>query len=490
MTPTNPPTKRSASPAPARWYARLGARLRRGWHVALLLIPVVSGAEMLLRGRHKVLFFHDILLDYLSTVLIIPAAFVLKVRAWWLFVPLVVVMTVVRLPRWPVSWRTIMSNTLLAVASLSAFVLGTLALVPWLVFAAWFPATAFFTSLAFTGLLIGAWRHGSALARHFGLALAGFSSFLFVAANLLFFFTAQTAPWRQVSSFPAYDVVERDGHYIATTTVKPCSKALLVTGVDRFSPVPGTCTAQRLVKQEGSGDVFLANYSGSPTNEVTRLRGMSAKNLSVPGCTRPIDIALTDDPPMLYVICETSYTLHEVELSSGKTKRKWDLPASPYGLAIDRARGRAYVTSEFFSPRNSVVDLPTGKLLPYIFLGNISWGAEVDEATGHFAIARPLTGEVLFFNAERQVIGRVRTGCAPRDLAIDARRRRMLVSNYLSGNLTVIDLDRLSVVAQLRVGDSGPLRRFRGLDVTDGGAWLAADRSGVWRLPSELVDAL
>jgi len=87
---------------------------------------------------------------------------------------------------------------------------------------------------------------------------------------------------------------------------------------------------------------------------------------------------------------------------------------------------------------------------------------------------------VVAIDQDLNIIARVKTGWAPRDLAVDPVRRMLLVGNYFTGTVTVIDLDTHTKLRQLHFGPLSPVHLLRGVETTPRQTWLISMDSGVW----------
>jgi len=456
----------------------------------ILLTPTLAAAERLLRGADRRLFINDLCLDALATLAMVPGTIALNEKPVWLIVLIILAVAVLDLKGKPRRPLTIAFSLGRATILFAVFIGAFFGLAIWFSLAGWqpWPTTAVAVFLGVLSLLGG--RRYPRWKRWTWLAAAGVAIPLFIAANFWTFSTAQRVAWRQLAPFPAYDAVQREGIVIAAARSAPAARALRIDRTHHYRFLDQSRMPERLAVDEATGRFYLANYGGSGETALTEVDGEEAVFLSLPGCDKTIDLDLSAATGELWAACEKSQSLHRFDLERRVQTGRWDLPGTPYGLALDEALGVAYITVEFFSMHNFVFDLRREEIIAAIVLGPINWGVAVDPATHRFFIARPLTGEVLAFDRSLRPVARFTTGCAPRDLAVDGPRRRLLVANYLSGNVTVIDLDRLVVTGQLRVGLRDLMRRLRGVAVADNGDWLATDASGVWRLTGRQVDAL
>jgi hypothetical protein len=469
-------------PPTSPWATKLG----EGFAWLLLVVPVATALERLARGPHTVLFGREAALDYLASLGLVLPAIAFGERPYWLLALIVAALGGWRARR-DFSPVHLAQQAFVSAGLVLLFLVSLVAAALWFALAGWWPWLAVGLATALAAGLVKLRRERSPWRARYWQAITATGAAAFVLAAALTFLAAEHAPWERLAPFAAYDAVEYGEAVVATTKMGRGSRAIVLHSPTRYAPLAGTATPQRLVRDAASGTVFLANYGGVEADAVTRLDESGARNLALPGCRQAIDLALWRGT--LLVVCEKSYTLHRYDLEADEVTGTWHLPPAPYGLAVDAPRDRAYVTSEFFSPENAVFDLANETFLPPVTLGNINWGVAVERTTGRFFIARPLSGQVLAFDAERRVVGRLHTGAAPRDLALDEKRGLMLVANYLSGNVTVVRLDDFTVAAQLRVGGLSPVRLLRGVEVSPRGAWLATDASGIWRLEPSAVDA-
>ena len=112
----------------------------------------------------------------------------------------------------------------------------------------------------------------------------------------------------------------------------------------------------------------------------------------------PLELALSPDGRLLYVVCQDSDELRVVDAQSGKLLSTTTIGRSPRGIALSHDGGRIYVTNSW-SDTVSVIDAST-----------------------------------------RQVIQSLPTGFEPTGLALDRIGSTLYVANRLSNDISVIDL--------------------------------------------------
>jgi YVTN family beta-propeller protein len=167
-----------------------------------------------------------------------------------------------------------------------------------------------------------------------------------------------------------------------------------------------------------------------------------------------------------------------------------------YGGYVDDQRRRLYLVGSLLDGRLLVMDTGTYAIIGHRWIGWSNYGAALDERTGDLWITRGEANEVLVLNPRLQPTAKIKVGFWPRDIKIDRARGRVYVGNYLSGTITVVDLETkkiLTTVQPLR----GPadqwwrrafLVRLSGLFVDHKGDLYVADGKGIYRIDAAEID--
>ncbi|NLH47992.1 MAG: hypothetical protein GX444_05235 [Myxococcales bacterium] len=457
-------------------------RPRRGTFFFCLaaVVPLLGMTEQLASGERQILFFRDYFFGLLWMTGLMPLSMafndprrLLKAGAVLLVVALVV--SLWRARRFNAEWWV--SGTLTGMLWLPVVLLAWLGYAFWFLFAACDPPLG-----AVGGLLLlagyfltrrrtGWWR------RHVWLWPAFVGPLAFLALNLADHYRAEPVPQTRLSPTAAYEAQRRSGtDYIADAAA---GKVLIGQDGD-YRPVPGTSGTQTMLLS-GSGD-FFTNYWRQGAQTLVRLTADGTETIDLPGCEKPLGIDLDEERGYLLVACETSCTIHRLDLNSGRLGKPLPAPCYTYYLKLDHQRQRAYAAGYLIQPVVIAFDPATMTVVSEHPAGFINAGLEIDEAAGRVFVADIGAANILVFDSDLRLLGRIAAGVGPRDLAIDAKRGVLLAGNYFSGTVAVIDLQSLRVVRRLRIGRSGLFRRLRGVSVGDNGSWLIADRSGVWRV--------
>ena len=124
----------------------------------------------------------------------------------------------------------------------------------------------------------------------------------------------------------------------------------------------------------------------------------------------PIEIAVSPDGRLLYVVCQDSDEVRIVETASGKLVGSVPVGRAPRGIAVARDGRRLYVTN--------------------------AWSDTVSVAD----------------TATLQVVQTFRTGFEPAGLVVDDQRQTLYVANRLSSDISVIDLKTGEEIKRLVAG--------------------------------------
>ena len=444
------------------------------------VVPLLGLAEQLGSGGRQTLFFRDYFFGLLWMTGLMPLSMAFNdprrlSKAGAVLVIVALAVSLWRARRFNTEWWV--SRTFAGMLWLPAVLLAWLGYAFWFLFAACNPPLS-----AIGGLLLlagyfltrrrtGWWR------RHVWLWPALLGPLAFFALNLADHYRAEPVPQTRLSPTAAYEAERRDGtDYIADAAT---GKVLIGRDGD-YRPVPGTSGTQTMLLSE-RGD-FLTNYWRQGAQALVRLTAGRAETIDLPGCEKPLGIDLDEERGTLLVACETSCTIHRLDLTTGGLGKPLPAPCYTYYLKLDHKRRRAYAAGYLMHPVVIAFDPATMTVVSEHPAGFINAGIEIDEAFGRVFVADNGAANILVFDSDLRLLGRIVTGVGPRDLAIDAKRGVLLAGNYFSGTVAVIDLQSLRVVRRLRVGRSGLFRRLRGVSVGDDGSWLIADRSGVWRV--------
>lgn len=441
----------------------------------LCLVPLFSWLEWLLRDPLSVPFLRSYLIEVLTLLFLVVPLLALFASATVL-VALALIALRVLLKKG--DWRAKIRALLRAAGRLLAavFLCGLLAF--WWFLAGWQPAAgAGLAALFLTAFLL---RFRRTRARCLALLLAmGLTALVWIyASHALEGRRAAGVEKQRLYPGPAYDAALTPQGDLLVLDARQ-GKAFRGRD-DQWQRIENTYYPQRLAVQADGRRLFIANYNGRWRESVTRLEDREARLVALPGCYKTIDVALAPENKLL-VACEFSGTLHLYDILRDRVDKVADVPMVPYALAVDDQTARAYVTSEHFLGNLTQVDLAAGAVVGRRWIGQVNWGAAFDPRRRLVWVARPISGELLALDENLTIRHRVRCGGAPRDLALDPERDVLLVGQYFSGVLTVLDLATLEPRA-LRAAPLGLWHQLRGVAVGPHGEWLVSDNTGLWKI--------
>ncbi|MDP8257461.1 MAG: hypothetical protein P9M14_17080 [Candidatus Alcyoniella australis] len=466
----------------------------------LAVLPILAWIENALRRGGSLSWIDDYLLELVAISGPISTAVLMDP---WLLTAFFSLMALVSLV---IGLRNYFKTRSLDVALRAVFrFLFRTALVIWILMAlscwaylsCWYTGLSAIAGIVLLGVYIAMRILNSRLRKKMLLICSSLGLTLFLLINTAWFYLAPQVSQRAIYTEAAYDVEELDGRYYITSHEE---KQLVIVSQGDVHLVDSTIRPQRLDIHQASGTVYAANFCAMPHRSLSAINGYEDKTIQISNCRFAVYAAVDDPREQVLVVCEHSCSAHLYSIERSAVIQEWELPCLPDATAVDRQRARGYVTSEIISPTLSVLELTGEYKQSERFIGLISWDVIVDEQTGNVFISRAFQGEVVVFDENLNLLKRIRVGGGPRDMAIDEARRLLLVGNYFSGTLSLIDLDRLRAIGNLSVGDrrwsmrlvefridviKALFRRLRGVSVSTEGKWLIADATGVWEIEAE-----
>lgn len=244
--------------------------------------------------------------------------------------------------------------------------------------------------------------------------------------------------------------------------------------------------------------IFLSNVQGSvkvfavdDQGTVSPLRSIPLPPANAPRrkVEIPAGLAVSPDGQRLYVTLNLSNGLAEIEVSSGKVVRKWDVGVAPYDVVL--AQGKAYVSNwggrrptagTLTGPAGqgtvvrvdpvrhiasdgsvSVVDLEENRVLDPILVGLHPSGLALSPGDRQLAVANAAGDTVSIIDiASNKVVHTIWTkespaapfGASPNALAFDETGERLYVCNGTMNCVAVIELtaDEVELEGLIPVG--------------------------------------
>jgi len=294
---------------------------------------------------------------------------------------------------------------------------------------------------------------------------------LFLASNVISAWTAERPPSERICADASYDAAEnRDG----TLVVLSKDRSGIFLTPNGWKPITGTDRPQRLVLNGQTGEFHVANYLAEENRAVTTFFGTGRRHHRIPD----IDHFSREDRVVL--ACEVSNSLLLLERETFEILKRWDDIILPYAVIVDQEKGRAYVSTEH--GMLYALDLRKGTVAKKRLLFSPGWGIGIFPPDGSIWVARPFLGEVTVMNADLEITARIRVGFGPRDIAVAPERNLILVGNYVTGTVSVLDARKRELIKTIWVGPPEVEQRLRGVEISPDGSWLVSKKSGVWRV--------
>ena len=170
----------------------------------------------------------------------------------------------------------------------------------------------------------------------------------------------------------------------------------------------------------------------------------------------PIELALTPDGRLLYVVCQDSDEVRVVEAQSGKVVSSVPVGRTPRGIAMSSDGHRLYVTNAW-SDTVSVIDTATLKVLQTLPTGFEPSGVVVDRSGTTLYVANRLSSDISVIDlATGQETKRLLAGRGASYLALSPDGKWVFCTHIYpnpgahrtqpSSEITVIDTERQTVV--------------------------------------------
>ena len=170
----------------------------------------------------------------------------------------------------------------------------------------------------------------------------------------------------------------------------------------------------------------------------------------------PIEMALSPDGRLLYVVCQGSDELRVVDIQSGKVVSAVPVGHVPRGIALSRDGRQIYVTNAW-SDTVSVIDAATLKVVRALATGFEPTGIVSDQSGETLYVANRLSNDISVIDVNTgQEIKRLLAGRGASYLALSADGRRIYGTHIYpnagafrtqpNSEITVIDAARRAVV--------------------------------------------
>ncbi|OQW91777.1 MAG: hypothetical protein BWK78_03580, partial [Thiotrichaceae bacterium IS1] len=158
---------------------------------------------------------------------------------------------------------------------------------------------------------------------------------------------------------------------------------------------------------------------------------------------------------MAYIANEWSGTVSVIDTSSNSVVAKVTVGRWPFGVAVNPAGTRVYVTNTYNSNNVSVIDTSNNSVVATVTVGNLPHGVAVNPAGTRVYVANSDSNNVSVIDtSNNSVVATVPVGTNPYGVAVNPAGTRAYVVNHNSNNVSVIDTSNNSVVSTVPVGTS------------------------------------
>ncbi|HJO04104.1 MAG TPA: beta-propeller fold lactonase family protein [Acidobacteriota bacterium] len=190
-------------------------------------------------------------------------------------------------------------------------------------------------------------------------------------------------------------------------------------------------------------------------------------------------IAISSEGARVYTVNSDAGSITAIDATTDRLL--WELPvgAEPRSIALDPRGARAYV-SDFVGGTVSVVDLNDATVLVTFTTASRPYGIVVSPGGRVLYVAESGAHAVaLFDTGTLERLATVAVEENPRGLAISSDGTRLYVTHFLSGHVSVIDVDSREVVDIVSTGAESNAAQFIAIAPAGGKAYLPHIRSRV-----------
>ena len=188
-------------------------------------------------------------------------------------------------------------------------------------------------------------------------------------------------------------------------------------------------------------------------------------------------IASSPDGGRLYVANPDSGSITAVDTTTEEVVWEMSVGSRPATVAADPHGNRVYAAVR---DDNVVVvlDAHTGEHLGGAVTGPDPYGVVISVDGRTLIVSESVGDSVAFFDAERlEPLGRLSIGSRPRGLAVSADGRSLYITHFLTGHLTVVDLESRVVRTVVKTGPENNAAQHVAIDPAGGRAYLPHIRS-------------
>jgi DNA-binding beta-propeller fold protein YncE len=258
----------------------------------------------------------------------------------------------------------------------------------------------------------------------------------------------------------------------------------------RWLSIPYTDHPERLIFDSAGRRTIIANFWSEPDSPSAAVfNGHTTIPLYLPNCISSIDLNIAKVRRELLILCETSHTLHFINLIDLTESAVLTLPSlMTYSLAVDESRNRVYVASQF-SRKLFAIDLEERKIVGTKRTSSWNFNMVVDESTGNIWISNPASSSIIVLDPDLNFVDRIPVGYWPRDLVVDKARGLVMAGNYLSGAISFISLNTRQSLGLACVNRFPFFQQLRGLFLGPDGEMFLSKSDGVWKIEADEISS-
>jgi YVTN family beta-propeller protein len=191
---------------------------------------------------------------------------------------------------------------------------------------------------------------------------------------------------------------------------------------------------------------------------------------------RSSPIAVAPDGRLLLTVNPDSNSISLIDTVSRRLLAEIPVGPNPQTVSVDPSGGRAYITNRDDATL-SIVDLNLGREVGALLVGDEPFGV-LASLDGRVYVSNSGSDVIdVFDKASLNRLARIATEPSPRGLALSSDQKRLYVTHFLSGKLTVIDTQNFSVETVISTGQDGNLSQAVVIDPVTQRAFLPQTRS-------------
>jgi YVTN family beta-propeller protein len=187
-------------------------------------------------------------------------------------------------------------------------------------------------------------------------------------------------------------------------------------------------------------------------------------------------IAVAPDAGLLLIVNSDSNSISLIDTVSLRPLAEIPVGPNPQTVSVDPSGGRAYVTNRD-DDTLSIVDLTLGREVGALRVGDEPFGV-LASLDGRVYVSNSGSDAVdVFDKTSLNRVARIATDPSPRGLALSSDQKRLYITHFQSGKLTVINTQNFSVETVISTGQDSNLSQAIVVDPATQRAFLPQTRS-------------